>query len=670
MKTSGTLTINGKVVEIENERNLLELIRKSGVEIPTFCYHSELSVYGACRMCMIEVEGRGIMASCSTLPEPGLKIKTSTEEIRKMRRVAVELLLANHEQACPTCVKSTTCKLQHLANNLGVTKVRFKPVHQAAEIDCYSPSLVRNPNKCILCGDCVRMCDEVQGVGCIDFSFRGHEARVGPAFGKNLSDVECVFCGQCASVCPTGAITPKSEIDQVWKALEDPKKKVVVQIAPAVRVALQEAFGETAGQISTGRIVSALRLMGFDRVFDTSFAADLTVFEEATEFLGRLKKKGSMPQFTSCCPGWVKFSEQFFPELLPKLSTCKSPQQMFGSLLKEVMPENLSCEKKDLVVVSIMPCTAKKFEAKRAEFIHDGIADVDHVITTQELAIMIKEMGIEFHKLANEEFDLPFGFASGAGVIFGASGGVSEAVLRFAYEKITGQKLMQVEFLEMRGKAGIREARVTLGETTLRLAIVHSLSNAKKICEDVRAGKYDYDLIEVMACPGGCIGGGGQPVSFDRKAKSRRARGLYESDRMLTTHKPQDNPYLTDLYEQKLGEIGGEKSHHLFHTHYQSRRRISVKGMPLLSGEGKQKLEIGVCVGTSCYLKGSQTLLHSIIKHVDDQNLKDAVDVKATFCFEKCDKGPTVRVGKELIHGATLDKTCAVIKQSVSTFKN
>ena len=367
MDAKRTLTLDHLVVPIEGERNLLELARKAGVDIPTFCYHSQLSIYGACRLCLVEIQGRGIVASCSVIPEPGMVVRTHTEEIRQMRKIALELLLANHEQTCPTCPKSASCELQRLTRRLGVDRVRFKPTHQAKPIDTSSPSLVRNPNKCILCGDCVRACDEIQGIGAIDFAYRGAASCVVPAFGKDMAQVECVNCGLCASVCPTGALTPRSEIDDVWKALENPKKKVVAQIAPAVRVALGEAFGLEPGSIETGRITAALKALGFDQVYDTSFAADLTVLEEAEEFLERKTNGERLPQFTSCCPAWVKFAEQFCPDMLPLVSTCRSPQQMFGSLAKEILPEQLKVPVEDLVVVSIMPCTAKKFEAQAAQ---------------------------------------------------------------------------------------------------------------------------------------------------------------------------------------------------------------------------------------------------------------------------------------------------------------
>ena len=457
MKQDGFVTIDAREVLIENEQNLLELVRKARIDLPTFCYHSELSVYGACRLCMVDVAGMGLVPACSTPPTEGMVVKTNTEEIRKMRKIIVELLLANHSQNCPTCQKSTTCQLQALARRLGITKVRFKQQMKEMPLDESSPSLVRDPNKCVLCGDCVRICSEVQSVGAIDFAHRGAQTVVVPSFGKNLDDVECINCGQCARICPTGALTPKSEVEDVWKVINDPEKIVVAQVAPAVRVAIGEMFGLEPGVTTTGQIAAALKAIGFDRVFDTSFTADLTVLEESNEFIRRIENNDRIPQFTSCCPAWVKFVEQYYPEYINHLSSCRSPQQMFGALTKEYLAGTLGLKKDNVIVVSIMPCTAKKFEAQRPEFVHDGIKDVDFVLTTQELGRMIEEAGLHFKELGPESFHLPFGFKTGAGVIFGNSGGVSEAVLRYVTEKLTGQKRDTYEFMNVRGDDGLRE---------------------------------------------------------------------------------------------------------------------------------------------------------------------------------------------------------------------
>jgi len=569
--TTKTLTIDGIEVPINGARNLLELIRKADIDLPTFCYHSELSVYGACRLCLVDIEGRGIQGACSTPPEPGLKVRTQTQELREIRRISIELLLANHDQQCPTCLKSSSCQLREVARRLGVQTVRFKPVHEPHPIDQSSIALIRDPNKCILCGDCVRFCAEIQSVGAIDFAYRGHDAAVLPAFGQGLGEGECINCGQCAAVCTTGALAPRPEIEQVWAALNDRTKYVVAQVAPAVRVALGEQFGLEPGAASSGQLVAALKRLGFDRVYDTSYAADLTVVEEAGEFLQRKAKGERLPQFTSCCPGWVKFAEQYFPDLLPNLSSCKSPQQMLGALCKETLPAELGFERKNLVVVAIMPCTAKKFEAKRPEFARDGSPDVDHVLTTQELARMIEEGGLRYTKLRPESYDMPMGFKTGAGVIFGNSGGVSEAVLRYAAEKVSGEKLRSPDFHAVRGEDGMRLATIEIGDVTLKLAVVHGLKNARTLAEKVRKGKTNLDLIEVMACPGGCIGGAGQPVNRDPEARRQRTRGLYDVDKNLDLHKSQENHFVADCYQRHLGEIGGEKAHHLLHTHYTAR---------------------------------------------------------------------------------------------------
>jgi len=654
MKDPGFVTVDGRKIAIEGEANLLELIRKANIDIPTFCYHSELSVYGACRLCIVDLQGRGIVTSCSTKPEPGMVLRTSTEEIREMRRIALELLLANHDRSCPTCAKSGVCKLQDLARRFGIDDIRFKSTQKEAPIDRSSPSLVRDPNKCILCGDCVRACSEIQGIGAIDFINRGSDVAVAPAFGKDLNAVECVHCGQCAAVCPTGALTPKSEIDDVWKSLDNPDKVVVAQIAPAVRVALGEAFGMEPGTVAMGQIVAALKTLGFDKVYDTCFAADLTVIEEGTEFIKRAEAGENLPQFTSCCPAWVKFAEQYYPELLPNLSSCRSPQQMFGSLAKTVLPDELDVARENIVVVSIMPCTAKKFEATRPEFSLAGVPDVDHVLTTQELARMIDGAGIRFTRLQPESLDLPLGFKTGAGVIFGNSGGVSEAVLRFAVEKLGGVKLQSADFPIVRGPEGIREATAHIGDAEVKIAIVHGLANARKIAEMARNGNCPYQLIEIMACPGGCIGGAGQPISEEFDARARRTESLYAVDKTLQLHKSQENPYVTRAYETTLEEPGSETAHHLLHTHYHSRKRIQDEDIALLPGAHAERVKVRVCVGTSCFVRGSQNLLRQILDHVEEHGLSQRVDIGATFCLERCDRGPSVAVGDKVIERCNL----------------
>ena len=512
------------------------------------------------------------------------------------------------------------------------------------------------------------MCHEVQGVGAIDFAYRGQDVMVVPSFGKDLNEVECVNCGQCARVCPTGALTIKSDTDDVWKLIHDRDVTVVAQIAPAVRVALGEMFGMEPGTVTIGQTVAALKAIGFDKVYDTSFAADMTVIEEGNEFLKRMAKGENLPQFTSCCPAWVKFAEQYYPDLISNLSSCKSPQQMFGSVAREVLPELLGVENKKIAIISIMPCTAKKFEAARAEFQNEGLRDVDFVLTTQEIGRMIKQAGLDFSSLVPESLDLPMGFKSGAGVIFGNSGGVSEAVLRFAAEKVSGVSLTNVDFHEVRGEEGLREATLTIGDVKLKLAIVHGLANAARVVENVRAGKAEYHFIEVMSCPGGCIGGAGQPVYYDSDVRCLRTKGLYSADKMLQLHKSQENPAVASCYEKTIGEPCGEKAHHMLHTHYQSRKRITGNEISLINGSGSkghEKLMISVCVGTSCFVRGSQSLLQALIRYIDQNDLSHLVDVKATFCMEKCDKGPNIRIGDTQIERCTFERALEVLTESL-----
>ena len=652
MTREKSLTIDGFRVDIDGERNLLEVIRKAHIELPTFCYHSELSVYGACRLCMVEVEGRGLVTACTTVPEAGMKVKTQTAAVRELRRTNIELLLASGNHDCPTCGKSGSCKLQSLAERLGVTEVRFKAPVEEKPLDLTSPSLVRDPNKCVLCGDCVRFCSEIQGIGVLEFTHRGSRSQVSPAFGKGLFDVDCVGCGQCAAVCPVGAILAKSEVERVYAALQDPAKTVVVQVAPAVRAAIGESFGAANDTCTMGRIVSALRRLGFSRVYDTSFTADLTIWEEATEFVNRKKDGGKLPLFTSCCPAWVKMAEHDFPEILENISTCRSPQQMFGSVAKEVLPKELGIRREDLVVVSVMPCTAKKFEAGRDEFIVHGNPDVDVVLTTQELARMIQDAGLKFPELPVDSLDQPFGTKTGAGVIFANSGGVAEAVIRYAAGHL-GEDHPVIE--EVRSEKSRRELTADTPFGEIRIAVVHGLARARELVQEIEAGKSSVEFVEVMACPGGCIGGAGQPVTHSAQVRQRRTRVIRDVDTTHDVHCSQHNHVVKELYQDRLGSPNSAEAHRLLHTHYHSRKRIEGDGITLSEVTGEPKIPVSVCIGTACHLRGAQDLLKGILRHVEEQDWSERFEIKATFCMESCDRGPTVRVNGHVLRRATFE---------------
>lgn len=553
------MTIDGIPVEINGEKNLLELIRKIGIKLPTFCYHSDLSVYGACRMCMVENERGGLDAACSTPPREGMNIRTNTERLRRYRRNILELIIANHCNDCTTCKNNLRCKLQDLAMRYNIDGVRFPNTSgNARPKDESSDSISMDPSKCILCGDCVRVCHELQNVGAIDFAFRGSKMSISTAFGKPLSESPCVGCGQCVAICPTGALVVKNHISPVWKAVDNPEIKTTVQIAPAVRVAVGRELGVRDGENVMGKIVAALRLMGFDEVYDTSLSADLTVIEESNEFLERLENGGTLPLMTSCCPGWVKYCENKHPELLDNVSSCKSPMQMFAALLKDRAKQN----GEKTFHVAIMPCTAKKSEATRDEFKTDGCPDVDAVITTNGLIRMIKESGIVFESLEPEAVDMPFATISGAGVIFGVTGGVTEAVLRRVASGKTRSELLAVANQGQRGMEGIKEFDLKYGDKTLHIAVVSGLANAESIIKRMQAGEH-FDFIEVMACPGGCINGAGQPYVMHEERKER-AKGLYEADRLLSVRRSEENPLVSSLYESVIGD----RAHELLHVHY------------------------------------------------------------------------------------------------------
>ena len=656
-----TLTIDGRPVAIAQDRNLLEAIRRSGVDLPTFCYHSELSVYGACRLCVVEIEGRGVQASCSITPEPGMVVRTATPQLRKLRKTTLELLLANHDGHCTTCDKAADCRLEDLSRRLGVDRVRFQRTTAAKPVDRSSPAVHRDMGKCVLCGDCVRVCSEVQGVGALDFAYRGSDTVVQPAFGRGLGDADCVHCGQCSRVCPTGALVPANDIEAAWEAFGDPKRTVVVQIAPAVRVALAETLDLPAGADAFGVLCAALRRLGADAVYDTSFTADLTVVEEANEFAGRVKNGGVLPMFTSCCPSWVAYAEKFQSDLLPHLSSCKSPQQMFGALAWKLLPKQLGCEPKDLTVISLMPCTAKKYEATRPEFTTDGLRDVDLVLTTQEIGRLIAGSGLDLKSVTPEQPDLPFGMKTGAGVLFGNSGGVTEAVLRYAAAVLGDGKLRHHEFIEVRGPEGTRIAAVDVGGMTIRVAAVSGLANARRLIDEVKAGTRQVDLIEVMACPGGCIGGAGQPVDHVGHARLCRTAGIIAADRAEVMRNSVENPAVTRLYAEHLGTPGGHEAHELLHTAYHPRRRLGDLDLLLTTGEARDRLLVQACLGTSCHLRGGQPMVNQLVAAVEARSLQGQVDVRATFCLERCGEGPNVRVGDRIVTAATVDTVMAAI---------
>lgn len=568
------ITIDGQKLQVPKTATVLEAARAAGIKVPTLCYHPELRPEGNCRVCMVEVAGaRSLVASCVYPVNDGMVVKTSTEAVRAARKTVVELLLANHPQDCLSCQRNLSCELQSIAADLGIRKVRFDGERKQHPIDDRNPSIVRDQSKCILCGRCIRACSERQGVHVYSFANRGFDTVVVPAFNQGLHEVACTYCGQCVSVCPTAAIVIKDDTAKVWRELSNPEKHVIVQTAPAVRVALGEELGLEPGAIVTGKMVAAIRKLGFSRVFDTNFAADVTIMEEGAELLERLNHDGKLPMITSCSPGWVNFAELIYPDLLEHLSTAKSPQQIFGALAKTYYAEKMGIDAKNIVSVSIMPCTAKKSEAARDEMNASGYRDVDIVLTTRELGAMIREAGIDFNTLPDDEYDAPMGIATGAGVIFGATGGVMEAALRTVSELITGKELECIDFHSVRGLQGVKEAEVQIGDTVVNVAVAHTLLNARKLLEQIREGTSKYHFIELMACPGGCISGGGQPISSCADIREKRINALYECDQCSALRKSHLNPAVKELYENWLGKALGEKSHKLLHTHYHPQTR-------------------------------------------------------------------------------------------------
>ncbi|MGI6661523.1 MAG: NADH-dependent [FeFe] hydrogenase, group A6 [Bacillota bacterium] len=569
-----TLTIDGKQVTVEEGTMIIEAARAAGIDIPSLCYLKDINVIGSCRVCVVEVErAKTLQAACVTPVAPGMVVRTNTPAVRASRKLTVEMILSDHPYECPTCPRNLNCELQNLADRLGIRRVRFPGVKEEEPVDMSTPAVVRDSNKCILCRRCVAVCEKVQTVNAIGPVGRGLDTTIAPAWGEGLGASTCIMCGQCVLVCPVGALYERDYTEEVWEALGDPDKFVIVQTAPATRVAIGEPFGLPAGSISTGKMVSALRQLGFDRVFDTDFAADLTIMEEGSELLERLAKGGPLPLITSCSPGWIKFMETFYPEVADNVSSCKSPQQMFGAVAKTYYAKKIGVDPANMVVVSIMPCTAKKFECQRPEMNDSGYQDVDYVLTVRELARMIKQAGIDFANLPEEDYDDPLGISTGAGVIFGATGGVMEAAVRTAYEIYTGKTLDKIDFEVVRGLDGVKAASVDLNGTTLKIAVAHGLSNARKLLDSITSGESEYHFIEIMTCPGGCIGGGGQPIPTDTEIRLERIAAIYEADRNMPLRKSHENPAVKELYDTFLGKPLSERSHQLLHTTYTKRPR-------------------------------------------------------------------------------------------------
>lgn len=560
----GVMTIDGRKVEFTDERNVLTVIRKAGIDIPTLCYHSELSTFGACRLCTVEDDRGKTFASCSEEPRDGMVIYTNTAKLKRYRKMIIELLLAAHCRDCTTCIKSGDCNLQSLAHRFGVTKVRFQNYKEVVPLDTSSPSIVRDPNKCILCGNCVRVCEELQGVGALGFAYRGSDATVMPAFDRQIAATDCVNCGQCRIFCPTGAISIKSDEDAVWEALGDPNVRVVAQIAPAVRVAVGDAFGLQKGRSVMGKIVNVLHRMGFDEVYDTTFSADLTIMEETAEFIDRVKNGGKLPLLTSCCPAWVKFVGDQFPDYSENVSTCRSPQGMMSGVVKEYYRDPAHAAGKKTIMVSFMPCTAKKMEANRPNSFTKGEKDTDYVITTTELIKMIRMTGIDFASLESESSDIPFGLGSGGGVIFGVTGGVTEAVIRRLAPDHSKATIEEIAECGVRDEGFIREFSIPYEGLEVKICVASGLANARKVMEQVQRGEKEYHLIEIMACRRGCIMGGGQPRLAGDRTKAARTAGIYNADKVSVIKKSDENPMVAALYE---GLLKG-KEHELLHNEF------------------------------------------------------------------------------------------------------
>ena len=576
------LTINGKEIEVNEGTTILEAARMVNIDIPTLCFLKDINEVGECRMCVVEVEGRrGFATSCIQKVEEGMVVHTNTPKVIEARRLVLDLILSNHERECLTCSRNGTCELQKLAQEFNLDEIEYKGERTQHEIDDLSPSIVRDFNKCVLCRRCVATCKKVQGVGAIDCAGRGFTSCVSTAGNNSLANVNCTLCGQCIESCPVGALKEKDSTKEVWRALKNEDKYVVVQTAPAVRVALGEEFGMEIGTNVTGKMVTALKKMGFDKVFDTNTGADFTIMEEGTEFIERVQSGGTLPMITSCSPGWVRYCELNYPDLIPHLSTCKSPHQMFGAIIKSYYAEKFEIDPSKIFVVSVMPCIAKKYERTRENMQGAGYDDVDAVITTRELARMIKQAHIDFNSLEDSTFDDPMGEATGAAAIFGTTGGVMEAALRTVADKLTGEDLKEIDYKEARGEKGIKRATLNIAGKEVKIVVASGLANARKIMDEIQSGKADYQFVEIMACPGGCVTGGGQPIRTSKERaeidiRAKRANALYTIDEKSTLRKSHENPVVQKIYKEYLEEPGSHKAHTLLHTTYSKKEKYNI----------------------------------------------------------------------------------------------
>ena len=576
------LKIDDKEIQVEEGTTILQAARQASIDIPTLCFLKDINEIGDCRMCIVQVDGRrGFATSCIQKVEEGMVVKTHSKEVIEARKVILDLILSNHQRDCLTCTRNGNCELQNLAVKFNVTGIEYEGETNKHQIDDLSPSIVRDFNKCILCRRCVSVCKKVQEIGAIDCINRGFNSCISTVGDNSLNDVNCTFCGQCIEACPVGALREKDSIEEAWEKLKDPDTYVIVQTAPAVRVALGEEFGMPIGTNVTGKMVAALKRLGFDKVFDTNTGADFTIMEEGTEFIQRLNENYNLPMITSCSPGWVRYVEANYPENIKYLSSCKSPHEMFGALIKTYYAEKNNIDPEKIYVVSVMPCIAKKYERQRTELKNNGMYDVDCVLTTRELARMIKQANIEFSELENEEFDNPMGEATGAGAIFGVTGGVMEAALRTASEILSGEELEDIDFKQVRGEEGIRRAILKIGERDIKVVVANGLGNAKIIMEEIKSGKADYQFVEIMACPGGCIMGGGQPIKNSKiratvDGRKKRADAMYTIDEKSRIRKSHENPVLKQIYSEYIGVPGGHKAHELFHTTYSKKEKYNI----------------------------------------------------------------------------------------------